>query len=225
LYKYLIIFIFTIFLNAQNLKIASYNVENFFDLKYDKTEYTEFIPNSSSLWDQRTFNIKLNNIIKVIEDINADIIALQEIENESLMKLLKQKIPKYSYYSFIKYPNSAVGLGVLSKIEIKNQTSIDVKFQNAIYRPILETTFIKKNIEFKIFNNHWPSKKASEKYRVKYAKILQDRLKKLPQDYDYILVGDFNCDYNEFETFKKNLKLNQTKQKQVRYYQEYCFDF
>jgi len=210
LYKYLIIFIFSIFLNAQNLKIASYNVENFFDLKYDKTEYLEFIPNSSSLWNQRNFNIKLNNIIRVIEDINADIIALQEIENESLMKLLKQKLPKYSYYSFAKYSKGAVGLGVLSKIKIKNQTSIDVKFQNATYRPILKTTFIKDEIEFKIFNNHWPSKKASETYRVKYAKILQDRLKKLPKDYDYILLGDFNCDYNEFETFKKNLKLNKT---------------
>ncbi|RBQ26369.1 MULTISPECIES: endonuclease/exonuclease/phosphatase family protein [Arcobacteraceae] len=210
MYKYLIIFVFSIFLNAQNLKIASYNVENFFDLKYDKTEYNEFVPNNSFLWNQKNFNIKLNNIIKVIEDIDADIIALQEIENESLMKLLKQKLTKYNYHSFIKYQNSAVGLGFLSKIEIKNSTSIDVKFTNAIYRPILETTFIKDGIEFKVFNNHWPSKRASETYRVKYAKTLQDRLKKLPNDYDYILVGDFNSDYNEFETFKKNIKLNHT---------------
>ncbi|RBQ28498.1 endonuclease/exonuclease/phosphatase family protein [Aliarcobacter vitoriensis] len=210
MYKYLIIFIFSIVLNAQNIKVASYNVENFFDLNYDKTEYDEFIPNSNFLWNQRNFNIKLNNIIKVIEDLDADIIALQEIENESLMKLLKQKLPKYSYYSFIKYPKSAVGLGILSKIEIKNSASIDVKFTNAIYRPILETTFVKNDIEFKIFNNHWPSKRASETYRVKYAKTLQDRLKDLPNDYDYILVGDFNSDYNEFQTFKKNLKLNQT---------------
>ncbi|HNW66460.1 MAG TPA: endonuclease, partial [Aliarcobacter cryaerophilus] len=107
MYKYLIIFIFATFLNAQDFKIASYNVENFFDLSYDKTEYDEYIPNNKSLWNQRNFNIKLENIIKVIEDLDADIIALQEIENENLIKLLKQKLPQYSYYNFTKYPSSA----------------------------------------------------------------------------------------------------------------------
>ena len=210
MHKLLIIFIFSIFLNAQNIKVASYNVENFFDLNYDKTEYEEFIPNSKSLWNKRNFDIKLSNILKVLDELDADIVALQEIENENLIKLLKQKLPKYQYYSFVKYPNSAVGLGFLSKIEIKNSSAINVKFTNAVYRPILETTFKLGSVEFKIFNNHWPSKRASENYRVKYAKALNDRLLELPNDYDYILLGDFNSDYNEFETFKNNIKLNQT---------------
>ena len=177
MYKYLIIFIFATFLNAQDLKIASYNVENFFDLSYDKTEYDEYIPNNKSLWNQRNFNIKLENIIKVIEDLDADIIALQEIENENLIKLLKQKLPQYSYYNFTKYPSSAVGLGFLSKIPIKNSQNLNVKFEKAVYRPILETTFKLENLEFKIFNNHWPSKKSPENYRVKCLKLIIIRVK------------------------------------------------
>ncbi len=94
LYKYLIIFIFSTLLNAQNLKIASYNVENFFDLNYDKTEYNEYIPNNKSAWNQRNFNIKLENIVKIIEDLDADIIALQEIEHENLTKPFKQILPQ-----------------------------------------------------------------------------------------------------------------------------------
>lgn len=210
MYKILLILIFSIFLNAQNLKIASYNVENFFDLNKDKSDYKEYIPNSSTLWNQRNFNIKLNNILKVLNDLNADIIALQEIENESLMKLLKKNLPQYSYYSFTKYQNSSVGLGFLSKIPIKSSSSLNVKFSNAIYRPILESTFQIDNIEFKIFNNHWPSKRASENHRIKYAKTLYDRVKTLPNDYDYIILGDLNSNYNEFETFKGDKKLNQT---------------
>ena len=132
MYKILLILIFSIFLNAQNLKIASYNVENFFDLNKDKSDYKEYIPNSSTLWNQRNFNIKLNNILKVLNDLDADIIALQEIENESLMKLLKKNLPQYSYYSFTKYQNSSVGLGFLSKIPIKSSSSLNVKFSNAI---------------------------------------------------------------------------------------------
>lgn len=208
--KVLIALIFSITLNATNLKIASYNVENLFDLTYDKTEYDEFIPNSKSLWNQKTFNTKLNNLIKVIKDIDADIIALQEIENKDLIELLVKKIPEYKYFSFAKYPNSAVGVAFLSKIKIKNSSIIDVKFENRSFRPILETTFIYENSEFKIFNNHWASKKVAENYRVKYAKTLQDRLLKLKNDYDYIILGDFNSNYNEFETLKKDPKLNLT---------------
>ncbi|QKF73590.1 endonuclease/exonuclease/phosphatase [Aliarcobacter faecis] len=208
--KFLIILIFTLNLFAQNLKIASYNVENFFDLINNKTEYEEYVPNSNSLWNQRNFDIKLKNTLKVLNDLDADIIALQEIENENLIKLLKQKLPQYSYYAFSKYPNSAVGLGFLSKIPIKNYKNLDVKLSSNSYRPILEATFNFENIDFKIFNNHWPSKKASEVLRVKYAQTLNNRLKELEKDYDYILVGDFNSDYNEFETFKNNPKLNLT---------------
>ena len=208
MFKYLILLIFSISLNANNITIASYNVENFFDLKKDNSEYSEFIPNTKNQWNQRNFNIKLNNLLKVINDIDADIIALQEIENRDLMKLLSSKLPKYTYYSFIKYPDSAVGVGFLSKIEIKNNKNIDVKFTKRLYRPILETTFSNENIEFKVFNNHWPSKAAPESYRIKYAKTLQDRLIQLPKDYDYILLGDFNSNYNEYQTFRNNQKLN-----------------
>ena len=208
MYKILFLLFITFNLFANQLKIASYNVENLFDLKVDNSEHAEFVPNSKSQWNEKNFNIKLNNLIKVIEDLDADIIALQEIENRELIQLLIKKIPKYKYYSFIKYPNSAIGLGFLSEIEIKENKFIDIKFETKVYRPILETTFLFNNVEFKIFNNHWPSKSGGESYRIKYAKDLQDILVKIEKDYDYILIGDFNSDYNEFETFKKSQRLN-----------------
>ncbi len=207
---FIILSLFPILLFSQNIKIATYNPENFFDLTNDKTEYDEYIPNNKYLWNQRTFDAKLKNIIKVLNDLDADIIALQEIENENLIKLLKQKLPQYSYYTFSKYPSSAVGLGFLSKIPIKNSKILNANLSQESYRPIIEATFTYENVDFKIFNNHWPSKKSSEIYRVKYAQTLNSRLKELENDYDYIILGDLNSDYNEFETFKKNPRLNQT---------------
>ena len=170
---FIILSLFPILLFSQNIKIASYNPENFFDLTNDKTEYDEYIPNNKYLWNQRTFDAKLKNIIKVLNDLDADIIALQEIENENLIKLLKQKLPQYSYYTFSKYPSSAVGLGFLSKIPIKNSKILNANLSQESYRPIIEATFTYENVDFKIFNNHWPSKAVGESYRVKYAKILQ----------------------------------------------------
>lgn len=200
----------TINLFAQNFTVASYNVENLFDLKKQNTEYKEFIPFTKSKWNKKTFDIKIKNTIKVIKDINADIIAFQEIENKDLLIFLKKKLPQYKYHSFSKYPKSSVGIGFLSKIKIIENKEITVKFKRRTYRPIQETTFRIDNIDFKIFNNHWPSKRVAESYRIKYAKRLQDRLKQLPKDYDYILLGDFNSNYDEMQSFRYNKKLNNT---------------
>ena len=206
--KFVILAFLSLCLYSKDFTVASYNVENLFDLKKQNTEYKEYIPNSKSNWNKRNFNKKLNNVIKVIKDIDADIIALQEIENKQLLKLISKEIPSYKYISFTKYKNSSVGLGFLSKIKIISNNQINVKFSKKTFRPILETTFKINNIKFKIFNNHWPSKRVYESYRIKYAKKLYDRLKELPRDFDYILLGDFNSNYNEYETFKYNKKLN-----------------
>ncbi len=208
--KLLLIILLGISLYAKQFTVASYNVENLFDLNKNKSDYKEYIPNTKSNWNKKTFGIKLNNLVRVLNDLDADIIALQEIESKELMKLLLKKIPKYKYYSFDKYKNSSVGLGFLSKIKIVSNDSLNIRFSKKIYRPILETTFEIENIQFKIFNNHWPSKRVAESYRVKYAKNLFDRLTNLPKDYDYILLGDFNSNYNEFETIYKEKRLNNT---------------
>ena len=207
----LLLFLFLpFFLYSKTFTIASYNVENLFDLQKNKSDYKEYIPNTSAKWNKRIFDIKINNVLKVIKDIDADIIALQEIENRQIMQVLLSKLPEYKYISFSKYRNSSVGIGFLSKIKIVSNSDINVKFRNKLYRPILETTFEIDNIEFKIFNNHWPSKRAEESYRVKFAKKLYDRLEKLPRDYDYILLGDFNSNYDEFKSIYSNKRLNDT---------------
>lgn len=208
MFHLLVLFILSLTLNAKEFVIASYNVENLFDLKKQGDEYKEFIPNTKSKWSNKAFEKKLLNLLKVIKGINSDIIALQEVENKSLIKLLRGKLPEYKFISFSKYDNSSVGVGFLSKIKILANDTIKVKFGKKLYRPILESTFLFDNIKFKIFNNHWSSKKAPESYRIKYAKKLFDRIKKLPKDYDYILLGDFNSNYNEFKTIYKNKKLN-----------------
>ena len=84
------------------LKIATYNVENIFDLQKTGHEYPEYIPNTQANWNQKTYKIKLQNISKVIKDINADIIGLQEIESLQALKdlrfTLKQTGVYYQYY-------------------------------------------------------------------------------------------------------------------------------
>ncbi len=212
--KFILFFsIFLIFpcgVYSKTFSIATYNVENLFDLEKQGSEYEEYIPNNKSEWNKYNFNIKLNNVVKVIRNIDTDIIALQEIENQHIMNFLQKKMPKYKFISFVKYKNASVGIGILSKIKIISNQRIDVKFRNKTYRPIQETTFELNKIKFKVFNNHWPSKRVPESYRIKFAYYLQTRLKQLSNDYDYILLGDFNSNYNEYKTIITDRKLNNT---------------
>jgi len=196
--------LFTLSLNATTLKIASYNVENLFDMQNNGTEYREYKPNKHN-WTAKNFKKKLLNIAEVICDIDADIIGLQEIENENVLKLLKQRLRKigcyYKYHAITHKKKSAIQVAILSKISISNINEIVVN-RKLKYRNILEAKFIFERKPFYIFVNHWTSKRSSESKRIKSAKVLVNRLKKLPKNSEYIILGDFNDDYDEY--FRKS---------------------
>ncbi|QOG13200.1 endonuclease/exonuclease/phosphatase family protein [Arcobacter sp. FWKO B] len=210
IYKYFFLYILILSSAfALDFKVASYNIENLFDLNYDGTEYNEFIPNKTN-WNQETLDIKIKNISKAINDLDADILAIQEIESIKALELLLSNLKQYKYYTFIKNQKSAVGVAVISKYEITNTQAIDIDTKNNYSRPILEADIKIDNKNLKIFVNHWRSKSASESSRIPYAKALYNRLIALPKNTNYILLGDFNSNYDEFETFKYDKKLNDT---------------
>jgi len=187
----------TILLFSKELKIATYNVENLFDLKKDGSEYKEYIPNTHN-WTKRILDKKILNITQVICELNADVLGLQEIENANALNLLLKSLKKhgceYKYSAIVKKEGSAIGVALISKIDFSYK-SIKVSYSPKD-RDILEAT-LKVNPKLKIFVNHWRSKASPESSRIKYAKALINRIKKLPPNSEYIILGDFNSNYNE----------------------------
>jgi len=219
-YKYIIFFsLFSVFLcsgetiagERRIFRVASYNVENLFDLNNDGTEYPEYIPGSKYSWNEKVAAKKYSNISKVLADIDADIIALQEIENNialyELIKLLKRKGSEYPFWAIADNKKSAVKCALISKFRLNDSAEIRSAHMG---RSILKVTIDISGNELVIYSNHWPSKKSSERSRLIYAKALKADIKKLPLGTEYIITGDFNSDYNEFITFEKNRKLNDT---------------
>ena len=198
--KLLLLLFLTLTLFSKTFKIASYNVENLFDMQNNGTEYKEYKPNKHN-WTTKVFKKKLLNTAEVICDINADIIGLQEIENENVLKLLKQRLRKigcaYKYHAITHKKHSAIQVALLSKIPITHINEIVVN-RKLKYRNILEAKFMLGRKPFYLFVNHWTSKKSSESKRIRSAKALVTRLKKLPENSEYILLGDFNDGYDEY---------------------------
>jgi endonuclease/exonuclease/phosphatase family metal-dependent hydrolase len=208
----LILLVINFLYGDRTLKIASYNVENLFDLNKDGYEYKEYIPYTKSNWNKTTYKIKLQNIAKVIKGIDADIIALQEIESIQALKdlrfMLKQRGVYYQYYKIANRKNTTIKVAVLSKIPFKSKEVFVTSSYK--YRNILELKFKIDSNEFYLFVNHWKAKSGSESKRIISAKALRKRVDEIGYDKNIILVGDFNSDYEEYKKFKRKRKLNDT---------------
>jgi endonuclease/exonuclease/phosphatase family metal-dependent hydrolase len=207
--QYFLLLLFPLLLVAKPFKVASYNVENLFDVKYQGTEYNDYIPGKHN-WNQRMVEIKLNHTAEVICDLDADILGLQEIENsfvfEALLKRLKRVGCEYSYSAITHKKGAAIQVALLSRFPIKNRKELQVSYAPYV-RNILEVEVAVKGEPLTLFVNHWKSKsrKGFESKRIKYAKRLQKRILSLSATKEYIVLGDLNSNYNAHLTLNERL--------------------
>lgn len=196
----------------KTFRVASYNVENLFDLTKDGTEYTAYIPNTGYGWDKDIVTVKIANIAEVIKDLRADVVALQEVESENVLILLQSRLRElsvdYPYIAISGPTDSAVRCAVLSMFPIVGKAEIETesKFTRNILKVILDI----EGRSLVVYINHWRSKRGPESLRVACARPLKDDIDRLPDDGDFILIGDFNSNYNEYETFRMSARFNDT---------------
>ena len=208
----LVFLVWTSLLKGDEVKIATYNIENLFDLIYDGHEYEEYRPNTAWHWNQESYRKKLKNISRAITDMSPDIIALQEIESLHALRDLRAQLQRdglyFPYYSIAAAKGTTVKVALLSRYPIRShELRITASYR---YRNILETRVRLGNEELYIFVNHWKAKSGPESRRIVSAKALKKRLDTLG-DVNYLLLGDFNSDFRENETFVRKHKLNDTR--------------
>ena len=196
---FLLILPFLLF--AKPFKVATYNVENLFDARYNGTEYEEYTQKHN--WTERIVEIKLNHTAEVICDLNAEILGVQEIENENVLRALQKKLDEvgctYPYSAITHKKRVSVQVGLLSRFPIRSTKEIEVSKSPGV-RNILEAVVDVQNHPLRIFVNHWKSRSREgwESRRIVYAKALQGRLESLPKSTEYLLLGDFNTDYDAY---------------------------
>lgn len=212
--RYLLLFLLPLFLYTKPFKVATYNIQNLFDAEYIGTEYEDYTPKHN--WTKRMVDIKLNHTAEVICDLNADILALQEVENSHVLQQLMKRLEKigcaYGYSAITHKEGAPIQVALLSRFPIIKQRDIQVSYEERV-RNILEVEVDIKGHPLTLFVNHWKSKayKGVESKRIKYAKALQSRIAKMPETKEYIILGDLNSDYNAYLTLED--KLNDTKGK------------
>lgn len=188
---FLFLLVLPVFLFSFEFKVASYNVENLFDAIKQGNEYNEYTPNNRHGWNDSMVEKKIANLSRVIADMDADIIALVEIENKEVLEKLNNAL-KDKKYPFVFYPEkktrSSIETGLLSRYPIEKTESIVMLDQP---RGIHKITLTINTKSFDIFLNHWPAHREKEQERLVYATTLRNVLIK-EEGKEYLIVGDFN---------------------------------
>ena len=193
--------------------VANWNVENLYDTVDDPDNDgdDEFLPNNpTTRWTQARYQTKLDNLAQVISQMNngqgPDVLGLEEIENEDVIRDLVDKLEGKSYG--IVHADSPDPRGIdtamifnrarFSLLET-HAYKVRLKWQNTtrdILHAILED---RDGLRLHVFVNHWPSRGGgiamSEPNRFEAARTLAlalDRVFLREPQARVVVVGDVN---------------------------------
>jgi len=197
---------------GEHVRIATYNVENLFDLQRSGNEYAEYIPDTPWQWNEKNYRKKLKNIARVIAEMKPDVIGLEEIESDRALRDLQIEVKRAGLYlpyrAIADAKPSVVKTALLSRFPVKVKREVSVGNSERV-RNILEVQLDTGGEPLYVFVNHWKSKSGPESMRVRSAKALKARLDALG-NISYVLLGDFNADYDEKHLFLRKRKHNDT---------------
>jgi len=194
--------------------VVSYNVENLFDTVDDpKIPDEEFLPTSEKKWDSERYQKKLNNLVRVITEINPkelpEIVGLVEVENRTVLEdLIRTGVLKNQKYGIIHEESPdyrGIDVALIYRQDAFQEVSHetlpvvfpdDPEFKT---RDILHVTGKIKKKTVHVFVNHWPSRiggdEKTEPKRVLAASVLKSKIDQiLAEDPSarIIIMGDMN---------------------------------
>ena len=197
---------------AQEIKIACWNVQTFFDSVTEGSEYSDFIKNKS--WNDEAYRVRLERLASAIKEFDADVVVLEEVENEGVMHDIANFLAgewnsrkAYSYACFAKEKGGSIGVGILSRLELDSPTvhAMDIRCNSEMpsMRPLLQVNVLKAGHELTLFVNHWKSmsggKEETDIWRQRQEELLARRMSEsISGNNPVIACGDFNRDLGDF---------------------------
>ena len=215
--KNLSLMLFTLVLVMQSqvvcqnsIKIAFWNVENLFDLEDDPhTNDNEFALGGRKAVTPEIYKLKLKNLAEVVNEMNADLLGLCEIENRFVLEELDRFADRDYDIAHYDSPDFR-GIDVAMLYDAKQ---VKVVFSEPVQvilpsgkptRDILHVKVEMKNTDLHLFVNHWPSKyggaEKSIPKRAAAAKTLRKKIESIlskDANAEIVIMGDLNDEPTE----------------------------
>lgn len=198
------------------LRIASWNVQTLFDGTVQGTEYADY--GIGSEWNDMRFVSRLESMkdaFSVLCEAGVPtVIVLQEIENEKTLNALRETCLAgrgFRWQAWAGREHAALGLGVLSRVPLIDcRTHVLINECEPDLRPVFECLIDAPGGRVRIFACHWKSKlggaEKTESLRRGAADLINRRIRSLKATGDTVpnlVMGDFNCNPDEFERMGK----------------------
>ena len=199
-------------LQAEPLRVVSYNVENLFHPENDSiTDDDEWTPDGERHWSYTRYKRKVENIARVLTNIGewqgVDVVGLQEVENAEVVKKLCETMRRREY-GFVHYDSpDRRGIDVAlvykkARIDTLHTQAIRIQHSEFSTRDILYVCArIDKRDTIHFFVCHMPSQRGgaseSEWKREAARKVLlqaTDSIVAENKDAKIVVMGDFNKD-------------------------------
>jgi len=202
---------------GERITVMTYNTQTFFDAVEDGSEFSEFV-GAKSLWSPEKYEARLDRLRDVIilcggetgleADRGPDIVVLEEIENERVLRDLCNRLPRRGVYANAVFvppeEGSAFGSALLTRYPVESLSAHSVAGTDAVLRPLLEVRLKTGSSSLVVFAVHWKSKAGSDDtgaVRRLQEALLRDRIALLEAadpTTPYIACGDFNQKLDEF---------------------------
>lgn len=212
---------------ASTVRLAFYNIENFFDVFEDSTRtYNAFTPEGEQHWTYFRFKQKRNNLYKTLVALGEGdlpaVVGLCEVENEYVLNELIYKTPlKNGNYQVVHYEspdNRGIDVALLyrkDKLRLFHSEAIpliDSLDPSFVTRDILFCGFLTATDSLYVYVNHWPSRYGGQVETIGKRKLAAltlrqhiDRLLLKQANAKIVIMGDFN-DSPEDESVTKWLQ-------------------
>lgn len=207
------------------ISFATWNAQTFFDSEIEGTEYDDY--QNLAKWSKDKYITRLGRLCEVMKLLNADIIAIEEIENTAVVQDIANQLAgnswdrakNWNYACFAKDTGTAIGCAVFSRYELKNLQlhSMCIKTQSEVQpsvRPLIQVTADVNGRDLVIMVNHWKSKSGGEVnsaiWRDWQESVLSNtvnQIKKGNNKAAVVICGDFNRDALEFTGDYPNVEL------------------
>ena len=155
-------------------------------------------------WNVNSVRARIENILSYIKESKPDILLLQEIKTQE-ESFPKDSFKDYGYDSYVFGQKSYNGVAIVSKFEISNIKNNFIKDDLKQSRIITgEVILDKKKIE--LINIYVPNGNPvdTEKYEYKknwLKKFIINIKKKIEQDSNILIAGDFNIIPEEIDVY------------------------
>lgn len=193
-------------LYGREFYIASWNVENLFDLEDDPNVELdeEFTPTAPKRWTAERLERKLNNLASIIKKMNngrgPDVLGLCEVENRNVVEMLIAKLAplgrKYEIVHQDSPSDRGIDCALVYDANFFGLADSRFHFVDADKtRDIVEAKLRHDGADLFLFVNHWPSRNNDQSQRIKAAGVARNRVDEIltaDANADIVLVGDFN---------------------------------